>query len=175
MITIDSTSQRRIIYILLLVLSALMPEAMYSTSSGAVSFLTYQFTHVNILHFMANLFAIVALMETVCVTIDPWKTIMVSYMASVVSALLSVQVTPTCGMSGMAFFMIGMFYAFAFGGKILMIRRVVPFYVGLLTTAIFVIASFFVKNLAAINHLIALIIGILYGILENMQYRRYYK
>ena len=175
MITIDSTSQRRIIYILLLVLSALLPEAMYSTSSGVSAYLLYQFTHVHILHFIANIFAIIALMEIVCVTIDPWKTIMVAYMASVISGICSVQTTPTCGMSGIAFFLVGLFYAFSLGGKILRIRRVVPYYAGLAITVIFLIATFFTSSLASVNHLIAFVLGITYGILENMQYSRYYK
>lgn len=171
----DHVSQRRLIYIAIALLCAFVPESAYYTGCPTVSYLMHQFTHANLWHLLANMIALIAVMEIVCHTINPIKTILIGYLFSVVAALLTTTDVATVGCSSMVYFILGIFYAFAVGGKILRIRNRSNFIVGVVIVLLTMLISFFLSRIAVYNHLISIGGGLLYGGLEYMQYSKYYR
>ncbi len=140
-----------------IVMLALMPFANVLATKASAPLYThflYVFTHANILHWLINAWAIMALHRIVSV-----RMAAVAYSTAVILSFFTDQ--STVGASAMIFFVFG-----CLTPTLLTHKRVF-----LLQIAIFLVLAFFLPNIAAGIHLAAYIVGIVYIVACKMTFQ----
>lgn len=171
----DLISQRRLVYCTILLLCAIVPRMTYQVGCDPMAYLCHQFSHAHILHLLINVCAFIGLMEVVCQTLNPLKITLVAYLASVISAIITSNTLPTIGCSAMVYFLLGVMLSLALGGKVLKIRDRKRMLLSILFIVLATVATLFTPMVATFNHIISLVIGLIFGALEHLQYSKYYR
>ena len=121
-----------------------------SPTTPTYTHLIYMFAHANILHWAINAYALIV-MHKFCTP----AALTAAYICAVAISFLPIYTQPTLGMSVMIYFLIA---------KIITQRKNKAI---ILPIAIFIVAGFFLPNIAAAFHLAAISCGTIYFIAEK--------
>ena len=136
-------------------------ELGYTDTSEWYTHITYMFQHSTLIHLCVNLFSFIAMWLALQRCMKQRLILPVFAIAVVASFLPYTSFsTPTVGVSGAVYAMMGMLMPFIYKNK--------NFYIYILSILIVLVVSFINPNINFFIHLYCLVLGIAYGYLKKL-------
>ena len=145
-------------------------ELGYSKISSLHTHFTYVFQHANVFHLIVNSLSFLSLYKAIK-GIPAYRFLSVSYIIAVIASFLSEKDIPTIGASGLIYSMAGVFFTTCIIGRRMCILDKKLFYFTIMCTVISLLAGFIGSSTNNVCHVISLLLGSVYAVIDDKLYK----